>query len=249
MSSGPTLRHTHARSGRAAPEDAEAHEKIVARMLREMGGGEHGMVFHEIVSELVHIDVHHLPPSGARDYHVLFTTGMSDALMNVPEGAPSSGYAELFLTLPRDWKIDAESWKDERWYWPVRWLKTLARLPAQYDTWLGHGHTVPNGDPATPFAPGTLLSGMCAMLYHEVPSLAPMTVDVRPDKTIELFELYPLTSAEMDLKLRTDAETAITSVLDAGHTSIIDHGRACSVTGRKPEPPPTGGFFKRWFGG
>ena len=34
--------------------------------------------------------------------------------------------------------------KNERWYWPIRLLKTLARLPIASDTWLGFGHTMDN---------------------------------------------------------------------------------------------------------
>ena len=29
--------------------------------------------------------------------------------------------------------------KDEKWYWPIRLLKSLARLPINCDSWLGHG--------------------------------------------------------------------------------------------------------------
>ena len=32
--------------------------------------------------------------------------------------------------------------KDEKWYWPIRLLKSLARLPIASDTWLGFGHTL-----------------------------------------------------------------------------------------------------------
>ena len=32
--------------------------------------------------------------------------------------------------------------KDEKWYWPIRLLKSLARLPIASDTWLGFGHTM-----------------------------------------------------------------------------------------------------------
>ena len=44
--------------------------------------------------------------------------------------------------------------KDERWYWPIRLLKSLARLPINCDSWLGHGHTVENREP---FAENTKL--------------------------------------------------------------------------------------------
>ena len=45
-------------------------------------------VWHEILSDTVHLDVHHLPPSPGRNYHTLVTTGMSDLPMNAPPQAP-----------------------------------------------------------------------------------------------------------------------------------------------------------------
>ena len=36
---------------------------------------------------------------------------------------------ELAIALPADWKLDQESMKNEKWYWPIRLLKVLARLP------------------------------------------------------------------------------------------------------------------------
>ena len=35
-------------------------------------------VFHELVSDIVHIDVNIIPPDNGRDYYVLWTSGMSD---------------------------------------------------------------------------------------------------------------------------------------------------------------------------
>lgn len=66
--------------------------------------------------------------------------GGDEAPMNAPEGAEEWRYAELLCVLPADW--------------PVRRLKSLARLPHEHDTWPGPGHTIPHGDPAERRAPG-----------------------------------------------------------------------------------------------
>src|SRR5690606_33353617 len=101
-------------------------------------------VFHELVSDTIHIDVHMvLPNEGCEDVR-LVTSGMSDLPMSVPEDAGCPGFAELMVTLPAGWKLDQASFQDENWYWPVRLLKSLARLPHKHATWLGFGHTVPN---------------------------------------------------------------------------------------------------------
>jgi hypothetical protein len=246
VSSGPTLRHGPARSGAAPAGDEKAHAAVIARLETELGA-KVGMVFHELVSDLVHVDVHHVPPTRQRPSHAFFTTGMSDRAMTVPAGAPSSGFAELLVLLPADWKVDQAAWNDERWYWPIRWMKILARLPHAHRTWLSHGHTIPNGDPAAPFAGGTLLTGMCLVTLFDDHD-RPVSVPVRDDKHVELFELYPFTTAEMDLKLKTSAEHVMRGLGAAGVGRAIQHDRACTVTGKKPGGGGSG-FFGRFFGG
>ena len=107
--------------------------------------GEAQAVLHELVSDLVHIDIHQIPPSEDHPYWTLFTTGMSDRPMTVPEGAGECTHAELMIKLPEDWPMerlndppDDDATEDvqaeyERFYWPFRWLTILARLPHEYD--------------------------------------------------------------------------------------------------------------------
>src|SRR5690606_35651519 len=109
--------------------DADAMDAICAHFTEHVG--EASMVFHEIVSDLVHIDVHQIPPSDERPFWTLYTTGMSDRPMSAPEGAEDCRYAELMIKLPAAWPIDRlNEWpqggadaETERMYWPVRWLK------------------------------------------------------------------------------------------------------------------------------
>ena len=120
--------------------------------------GEFENVFHELVSPDIHVDICVVPPSEARDYYTLVTMGMGAHRMNVPEELAEYKLerAELAIALPKDWKLDEESLKDERWYWPIGLLKVLARLPISGDTWLGFGHTM---DKQSPFAENTTLCG------------------------------------------------------------------------------------------
>ena len=119
-------------------------------------------MFHEIVSDTVHVDVHPVDPKPGFPFYRLVTSGMSDLPMIVPEGTGAPRYGELVMTLPESWKMTTEAFQDENWYWPVLLIKTLATLPHKYSTRLGLGHTVPNGDPPRPHAPTTELC--CAML-------------------------------------------------------------------------------------
>ena len=120
--------------------------------------GEFENVFHELVSPDIHVDVCIVPPSEERNYYTLVTMGMGAHRMNVPQELADTRLerAELAIALPPDWKLDEESLKDERWYWPIGLLKVLARLPIAEDTWLGFGHTM---DKQSPFAENTTLCG------------------------------------------------------------------------------------------
>src|SRR5439155_11079655 len=150
----PVYRHTaRDRAFEPAFGDPRVIEAISRHVGRYVGKVEH--VFHEIVSDLVHVDVHLIPPQPNREFVTLVTSGMSDRPMTLPPGCDAPAYAELLLCLPPDWPLEQEDFKDEAKFWPVRLLKFLARLPHEYDTWLSFGHTVPHGDPPEPFADST----------------------------------------------------------------------------------------------
>ena len=85
-------------------------------------------VFHEIVSPDIHLDICIVDPTEERNYYMLVTLGMGAHRMNVPEELAEYKLerAELMIALPPDWKIHEN---DEEHYWPIRLLKSLARLP------------------------------------------------------------------------------------------------------------------------
>jgi predicted Zn finger-like uncharacterized protein len=112
-------------------------EAISAHIERYIGDVD--MVFHEIISDLVHIDIHWVQPTSDRPTHTLITSGMSDLPMTVPDECLDLQFAELMVTLPADWQISEEAFEDENWYWPVRLLKMLARLPHEYENLAGDG--------------------------------------------------------------------------------------------------------------
>jgi hypothetical protein len=183
------------------------------------------MVFHEIISDLVHIDIHQIPPTEDRPYWTLVTSGMSDMPMTIPEQARDFAYSELMLCLPRTWKMKREDWKLEDNYWPVRWLKICARFPHEYKTWLSWGHTLPNGDPPKSYA--TNVRFCCVMLgLPRTVSKDFFSLKIRPDKTIRFFALYPLYPGEVELKLKKGAEY-IEQLFDQKKISeIVDLNRA-----------------------
>jgi hypothetical protein len=181
-------------------------------------------VLHEIVSHRVAVHVYVLEPTDQRPFRTLITSGMSELPMTVPQGHGISPYAELAICLPADWPLDQESFRDENVYWPVRLLKQVARLPHEYGTWVGAWHSVPNGDPADPYAPATPFAGVAVVPMLTVPKEA-QTIEVGGGTRIELLALLPLHPAEIALK-RERGTNALIEALDRGHiTEAFDPNR------------------------
>ncbi|HEX2207528.1 MAG TPA: suppressor of fused domain protein [Longimicrobium sp.] len=181
-------------------------------------------VFHEIVSPTIHVDIHWVAPSRERPWHTLVTSGMSERPMNVPPEATEWAYAELMVALPASWPLTMEAFDDEANYWPLRWLKILARFPHEYQTWLGFGHTIPNGDPPEPFAPSTRLSGMMLVPPLRYPEEF-WRLDLAPEKKINFWCLLPLYAEEMDLKLRKGADALIDLFEQADVNEVLNPSR------------------------
>lgn len=221
-SGSPIFRYTDGETEWEAPVGEECIEEISNHI--EQYIGEISMVFHELISDTVHIDVHHVKPTLERPFHTLVTSGMSDLKMNVPEDVGSTHYMELMVTLPKYWQIDDESFKDERWYWPVRLLKFLARFLHKFRTWLAWGHTIPNGDPADAYADNTKLSGAIILPSISVPE-GFSSLEIDDDKIIEFYSIVSLYDEEMDFKLDKGADLLLDKFDKHGISDIIDTKR------------------------
>lgn len=181
--------------------------------------GDFQTVMHELVSPDIHVDIAVIPPADHRNYYTLVTMGMGAHSMNVPKELKKRKLerAEIVVCLPPDWNINSE---DEKWFWPVRWLKVLARLPIESDTWLGSGHTVQNGGP---FAENTKLS--CALLVRAFGN----EKDYEPLKLkngdiINFYHMIPVYDEEMKYKMSNGAG-ALLDLFDDEMTPVIDINR------------------------
>jgi len=183
--------------------------------------GEVAWVYHEIISDLVHLDVHIVEPRPDRNFYTLITSGMSARAMKVPEGMEDFSYAELLMCLPPDWPLKQEDFKEEKNYWPVRLLKMLARFPHEYDSWLGYAHTIPNYDPPEPYADNTKLCG--AILLPTL--LAPeefWKLQATPELSINFWTVMPIYQEEMDLKLKKGSDELLDRFDKHNITEIVD---------------------------
>lgn len=212
-----------------ATGDPENIDRIADHVERHIGRVK--MVYHELISDLVHVDIHMVEPTSERNYYTLVTSGMSDRPMTVPEGCEEFRFAELMISLPPDWPMGEEAWKDEKYYWPVRMLKFLARFPHGYDTWLGPMHTIPNGNPPAPFASDTKLCG--AILLPGVTVPPGFHRLEAPGKDILFHSVIPLHADEMDLKLKAGGEALFEGFDKHGVSEILDPSRPSSAGGGK----------------
>ena len=231
-SGAPIYRHQERESGRQAPSDEGRNLEAIDRHVQQHIG-EVATVLHEIASDLVHVDVLYVAATPERPYQVFVTSGMSDLAMTTPEGVESFDRAELLIVLPESWPVTSESVHDENWYWPIRWLKYVARLPHQYKTWIGWGHTIPNGDPPESIANTGFVGVMASLPYWLSEDFHQLKAD--SGDTVRFYHLVPLYREEMELKLDLGAEELEERMDKAKIGFAIDTGR------------PNVAKRKRWF--
>lgn len=181
-------------------------------------------VWHEIVSDLIHVDIYYVKPTRKFNFHALVTAGMSSKPMKTPEDVKGEEYAELLVLLPPEWKISEQDFKNEEFYWPIRQLKILARLPHEYDTWLSYGHSIPNGNPPAPFASNTKFNTILL-----IPSISLgkefFTLKVNESKTIYFYALVPLYQEEVDFKLKKGVDALMDIFDKEGISDVINLNR------------------------
>ena len=132
--------------------------------------------------------------------------------------------AELAIALPADWKLDQESMKDEKWYWPIRLLKVLARLPIASDTWLGFGHTMDNEED---FAENTKLCA--AILTGPQDTEGGSEVCILPGgEEVNFYQVIPLYRDELEYKVAHDADALLDKM--NGISFVVEPDRQDAIT-------------------
>ena len=190
--------------------------------------GSYKNVLHEIASPDIHVDIAIIEPTPERNYYVLVTMGMGARKMDVPSDVKKYRLerAEIMVCLPPDWKLG--DFENEEWYWPLRWLKILARLPGEENTWLGWGHTIPNG---SPFAGNTLLSAMM-LIYPGAFGKKSFECKLGRSGKINFYQVVPLYDEELEYKLRHNAE-ALLDLMDDDALEYVKPARKNTVKSPK----------------
>ncbi len=192
--------------------EMECVEKHITKHFGEFEG-----VLHELVSPDLHIDICVVPPSKQRNYYTLVTMGMGAYAMHVPKELKESKLerAEVCICLPPDWKIDSD---DETWYWPIRCLKTVARLPKMEQTWFGWGHTISNG---VPYAENTTFTSSILLSPQALGSEAQVCVLPNGDD-VNFYQLIPLYDNELSYKINHGAEELLDKMAEIGVSHVVD---------------------------
>lgn len=179
-------------------------------------------LFHERVSPDIHVDVYVVEPTPERNYYTLVTCGVGAYSMKTPEGLSEKqfGRMELVICLPPDWQVESD---EERWFWPVRCLKTVGRLPVESGCWMGYGfsfsyeNTIAEGVPFCSVAllgvqEGDERSGACRLPNGD---------------RVNFYQLIPLYPKELKMKINKGLDAMVDAMRDVDH--VVDIHRKCAV--------------------
>lgn len=147
-------------------------------------------VMQEKESSIIHNDLYLISPyiKDYGDFQILLTRGMSEIPMISPEHRKNCKFAELMIFLPKDWKLTPETFKQEKYFWPIRELKKTAFFPHIKNDWIWAGETIQNGNPPKPYSQHTEFC--CSLLTHPLYlSHEAWTLTISPEKQINFFVL------------------------------------------------------------
>lgn len=202
-----------------------SHEVIRDRLAQAFGV--QPILFHELVSDVVPIDILCFAPTGNRDHWVFVTLGMSNERMAVPDnGDPAIwGRAELMIGLHADWGDEVVEIMQQRWnddaatWWPIKYLKHYARYPHSAGAFLADGHTLSSPDGA-PYSGDTGMS--VAMVSY--PTILPeeaVRFDLPNGDKVTILGLVYLYPAELEHKADVGLDTFNLDLEEQGVSEVI----------------------------
>lgn len=187
-----------------------AYEKLFGKALS---------VSHEVLPQVPHIDVYAFQrPHEGQTVYSLVTGGMSDLKMTMPRNAkeaPQRVELIFYCSEPR-----------EEYIATLRWL---AHFPHDTRSWLGYGHTMPNGNPPAPFWGSNALDTVLFMppIVIEDQTL-PEELRLGGDP-VHFLWVVPLTTAECNLKLKKGFDAILDLFEQHKHPHVFDPTRKSYV--------------------
>lgn len=197
---------------------AAAHEALLDHVTEHIGTVE-GII--DVPTPLGAVGVMHVAPTESKPWHALITSGLSSAPMTLPEDVDDvPRLAELMVALPPDWPVDGAGLSRPATAWPIRVLASIATFPAQSGSWLGPGHTLPNGDPPQPFVNGL---DFCGVLIAPALTVPPEARHFNgPFGAVGLYGLVPVFAREMEFKLEQGAPALLHRFDEKGVNELLE---------------------------
>ena len=181
--------------------------------------GEAENVSHEIFPLIPHIDVFQYKrrSAGGAEVCALVTSGMSDLPMKVPAKLNAPRRVELifYCTEAKPEYIET-----------LRWL---AHFPHDQKTWIGVGHTIPNGNPPAPFWGSSILDTILFMPTIVNKDRGISTELVLDSDPVDLLWVVPLSTPECNLKLEKGYNAIIELFQQHRHPHVYQPERASYV--------------------
>lgn len=209
---------------------ATDHERIIETLQEYLGPVEQ-LCIQEIfpVDDEVHVAIHLVRPNAKCPFLTLFTTGMSDKPMHVPDGEDHQ-YAELLVQLPPNWPLAVSSLPDKEHFWPIEWLRRIAYFPHHNQTWLGGRYTIiSNEEPPRPLGPNTAQT--CWLLVADFADCSP--IDLGGKKQVHFYTLNSIYTEERDLERSKNLWALLERFSDNEILSFVDPTRENVVLQRK----------------
>ncbi len=193
---------------------AELREQVYQELF-----GTAAKISHEVFPLIPHIDVCIYPPGHAgRAFYTLVSSGMSDLPMELEEGVDRAYRRReiiLYCETPEEEYVDM--------------VRFFGRFPFRYSTWLGAGHTIPNGDPPQPMFENSEL--IAVVLTDTVVRSDSELSDklVLGGDPVEFLWPIPITQAELDLKLSRGYGALMDIFNEVEHPIVLNPRRASYV--------------------
>lgn len=210
------------------------HLEVIARQLQPLLGSRY--FIHALqVENVVKVDLIIFPPDGDRNNWTIVTAGMSDKAMAVPASLSSKErkeleLAELTISLPSDafssdasGQVSKDQFREGSQAWIVGLMAILAHLPHDYGTWLGTGHSIPNGDPPEPYTSYIPFSGVIIAPTSQWPEhYRRITTSSGP---VNILSVVPVYQDEMNFLLAKGFDALHAELEAFGYTQVMSESR------------------------
>ncbi len=181
-------------------------------------------VIHEIVSPDIHLDIAIVPPAEDQPYYKLVTMGAGAYKMNVPKELKSYKleYAEYVIFLPKEWNIKSDK---EEYYWAIRQLKNIARLPIYTDSWLAYGHSITANEDFSPVADNTGFNSFILINSINKNNEIVKPLKLGLFKKVNFYQVFPLYNEEVKYKMENSLEELIDKFSDEDLDPVVNINR------------------------